>query len=112
MWDMQERRNEVRSMCADMVEAHWRDENGRQRSGTALLEDISASGACLQLENAVPVGVGIQWECPGQQFAGRVRYCTYREIGYFVGVEFSGDVRWSEKAYTPRHMLDLKRLVV
>ena len=110
MRDMQERRSEVRVLCADMVEVSWRDQ-GRSRRATALLEDISASGACLQLETAVPCGEEIRWECPNQRFVGRVRYCAYREIGYFVGVEFEGGTRWSKQVYEPRHFLDLERLM-
>ena len=98
-------------MCADMVEVRWKDRTtGKSRHATALLEDISASGACLQLETAIPAGVEIRWECPNHQFVGRVRYCTYREIGYFAGVEFEVGAEWSKQAYTPRHLLDLKRL--
>jgi hypothetical protein len=107
---MQERRSEVRLLCADMVEVSWRDQ-GRSRRATAILEDISARGACLQLETAVPCGVEIGWTCPSQKFVGRVRYCTYREIGYFVGVEFEGGTRWSKQVYEPRHFLDLERLM-
>ena len=111
MGDMTERRTEVRNMCADMVEVRWeRRVWGKSRHATALLEDISASGACLQLEMAVPVGVEMRWQCPNREFVGRVRYCTYREIGYFAGVEFEAGVKWSKQAYKPRHLLDLKRL--
>jgi hypothetical protein len=77
----------------------------------ALLEDISASGACLQLETAVPLAVEVHWKCPRQEFSGVVRYCVYREIGYFVGVEFQQSSRWSRKAFKPQHLLDLQRLV-
>jgi hypothetical protein len=107
---MQERRLEFRVLCADMLEVSWKDRGG-SRGATALLEDISPSGACLQLETAVPCGVEIRWECPKQKFVGRVRYCTYREIGYFVGVEFEGGTRWSRQAYQPRHFLDLEHLI-
>ena len=110
MRSMQERRSEVRLLCADMVQVSWRDQ-GRSRRATAILEDISASGACLQLETAVPCGVEIGWDCPNQKFVGRVRYCTYREIGYFVGVEFEGGTRWSKQVYEPRHFLDLELLM-
>ena len=108
---MEERRSEVRMMCADMVEVCWKDHAGKKRQSTGLLEDISPSGACLQLETAVPVGIPIRWQSPKHQFSGRVQYCVYREIGYFVGVLFDASVRWSKAAYRPRHLLDLKRLV-
>jgi hypothetical protein len=110
MWDM-ERRNEIRNMCADMVEVRWKTGSGKPRVATALLEDISASGACLQLETALAPGTEISWDCPNQHFGGRVRYCEYREIGYFVGVEFDQDSKWSKRVYHPRHLLNLKRLI-
>jgi len=76
-------------MCADMVEVRWEDEENQPQKALALLEDISPSGACVQLENAIPLGTEVHWDCPKQSFAGYVRYCDYREIGFFVGVEFS-----------------------
>jgi hypothetical protein len=108
---MEERRLEVRMLCADMVAVSWMDKAGRKRTAAALLEDISARGACLQFESAVPLGVILHWSCPSQEFAGEVRYCVYREIGYFVGVEFDPQSRWSKKGYKPQHLLDLQKLV-
>ena len=98
-------------MCADMVEVCWTERGGQLRRATALLEDISTSGACLQFEAAIPLGVEIHWTSPRQEFKGYVRYCVYREIGYFVGVEFESTSRWSKKAFTPQHLLDPQSLV-
>ncbi len=97
-------------MCADMVEVRWEDQQKQPRRVLALLEDISPSGACLQLENAVPLGTEVHWDCPKQSFAGLVRYCVYQEIGFFVGVEFPASCRWSKEAFKPLHLLDLERL--
>jgi len=91
-----------------MVEVEWRDHAGKRWRTTALLEDISSTGACLQAESAIPLGAAIRWEGSGKQFQGEVRYCVYREIGYFVGVEFLCDSRWSKKDYRPPHLLDLE----
>ena len=98
-------------LCADVVEACWTDKDGGTQRANALLEDISPSGACLQFEAAVPLGVTLRWGCPKQEFVGEVRYCVYREIGYFVGVEFEPQSKWSKKAYKPQHLLDLQRLM-
>jgi len=98
-------------LCADMVEACWKDRAGRAQKSTALLEDISSFGACLQLEVPVPLGAEISWACPKQEFQGCVRYCVYREIGYFVGVEFEPASKWSKKKYKPQHLLDLQRML-
>src|SRR5689334_5012596 len=108
---MEERRTEVRMLCADIVEVSWTDRSGRKRRATGVLEDISTSGACLQLESSVPVGAPIEWRSGKREFSGNVRYCVYREIGYFVGVEFTPTSKWSKKAYQPQHLLDLKKLI-
>src|ERR1700733_8147658 len=101
-----QRRLESRMLCADMLEVRWKDRTGKQFTATALLEDISSSGACLQTEAPVPVGTDIGWDSPNQFFSGYVRYCVYREIGYFVGVEFGESTKWSKQKFSPQHLLD------
>jgi hypothetical protein len=107
---MDERRSEARMLCADMMEVWWKDSMGKAGQAMALLEDISSSGACLQLETAIPLASEIWWKSPKQEFEGHVRYCVYREIGYFVGVEFASESRWSSKKYKPQHLLNLQTL--
>jgi PilZ domain len=106
MMYMQERRTEARMMCADMVEIFWRDAAGKRRRTMALLEDISPSGACLQVETPLPPGAAVEWKSEHHDFRGRVRYCVYREIGYFAGIQFSQLNKWSESIYHPQHMFD------
>ena len=53
----------------------------------------------------------MRWHSPKKEFAGVVRYCVYREIGYFTGVQFDSDSRWSKAKYRPQHLLDLERLL-
>jgi len=107
---MQDRRSECRMLCADMLEVRWRDDRGRRRRAVALLEDISESGACLQMEGPIPPDTEICWESPDQHLSGVVRHCTYREIGYFIGVEFSPGSKWSEKSFHPQHLLNVQKL--
>jgi hypothetical protein len=109
---MKDRRSEPRLLCADVLQVHWKMPNGhKSRSATALLEDISTSGACLQMEEEVPVGSSIYWKSPNQEFGGRVRYCEYREIGFFVGVEFAPGSKWSQTSFEPQHLLDVNQLL-
>jgi len=107
-----ERRSEARLLCADMMTIRWKDPAGYPRKATALLEDISRSGACLQLEGPVPLGTGLEMDCGKRHLSGSVRYCVYREIGYFVGVEFTAGSQWSVKQFRPQHLLDLQRLAL
>jgi PilZ domain-containing protein len=109
---MQERRVESRMICADMVDVCWTDTSGRQRRLSALLEDISPHGACLQFEKAVPLGADLTIEHKQGRMAGTVRYCLYRDIGYFVGVQFAPESGWSPEKFQPQHLLDLEELVL
>jgi len=93
-----------------MLEIRWEEANGGKRRAVALLEDISQSGVCLQMESPIPVGAEIFWESAHQEFAGVVRRCTYREIGYFVGVEFSPGFQWSEESFHPQHLINVQEL--
>jgi hypothetical protein len=108
---MDERRSETRMLCADMIDVQWKGRAGSEQRTMAILEDISSSGACLQVEEPIPLGVEIRWDQPGQKFRGYVRYCVYREIGYFVGVEFEASFKWSKRGFQPQHLLDLQTLV-
>jgi hypothetical protein len=109
---MFERRIEPRMLCADMVDVHWKDKGGRMRRGTANLEDISLSGACLQFDQPIPLQTGLRITYPKGELMGIVRYCVFREIGYFLGIEFEPGSRWSAQHFKPQHMLDPRRLVL
>jgi hypothetical protein len=108
---MQRVRAEIRMLCADMVEVCWKEPAGRKCKSTALLEDISPSGMCLQFETPVSIGTHVHVHCPGDRLTGIVRYCVYREIGYFVGIELEPSNKWSRQQFEPQHLLDLQDLV-
>ncbi len=93
-------------MCADLIEAEWRDSRGRLRTITALLEDISPIGVCVQLETAIPVGVIAVLDLRGVATRAMVRYCEWREIGYFAGLTFTPGSRWSVEQFQPQHLTD------
>jgi len=108
---MKERRAEPRLLCADLVNLCWQDADGKERRLVANLEDISSAGACLQTDVAIPPETPVRIEHPNGALTGRVRYCIYREIGYFLGIQFEAGCRWSEKDYQPQHLLDPRSLV-
>ena len=108
---MLDRRIETRMLCADLVDFQWKDTNGRKRRGVANLEDISLSGACLQVDRPVPLGTAIHINYPAGELKGVVKYCVFRDIGYFLGIEFEEGVRWSQTDYRPQHLLDPRRLM-
>jgi hypothetical protein len=98
-------------LCADLVEIEWKDQKGKRRRDMANLEDISLSGACIQIERPVPLGTQMRIAYPSGTLSGTVKYCVFREIGYFLGIEFDPGCRWSQRAYRPQHLLDPRKLV-
>ena len=109
---MQERRAETRMLCSELVDVHWKDATGRQMRALANLEDISACGVCLQVDVPVPLDTVVRICPPKGEFQGSVRYCLYREFGYFLGVQFAPGCQWSPSTYQPQHLLDLRELVM
>lgn len=108
---MADRRVQPRMMCADLVDLGWRDQTGKTKRLVANLEDISLTGACLQVDAPLPVHTSVVISYPKGELQGRVRYCVYREIGYFLGIEFEPGTKWSQRLFRPQHMLDPRRLV-
>jgi hypothetical protein len=108
---MHNRRAEQRMLCADLVDIQWKDVRGRTRRAVANLEDISLSGACVQVDTPIPVGTILRISYPKGELQGRICYCVYREIGYFLGLEFAPGFQWSMGQFRPQHLLDPRRLV-
>src|SRR5579864_4906436 len=108
---MVDRRSEPRMMCADVVDVQWKDSSGKAHTCTGLLEDISTHGACLQLDSPLPLGTTVEIEYRGGHLEGSVCYCFFREIGYWLGVRFAPEVKWSKRQFRPKHLLDPKKLL-
>ena len=109
---MLDRRFEPRLLCADMVDLTWKDKMGRARKNIVNLEDISLSGACVQVDVPIPLGTQVRISYGKGDLAGFVKYCVFREIGYFLGIEFHPGSQWSQRDYKPQHLLDPRRLVL
>jgi PilZ domain len=97
-------------MCADLVDVRWKDKSGRGRRAVANLEDISLSGACLQVDVQIPLTTMVRISYPKGEFSGVVRYCQFKEIGYYVGVKFEDGCKWSKTSFKPLHLLDPRGL--
>lgn len=108
---MQERRVDSRLLCADLVETIWQDASGHPQRHTANLEDISLCGICLQAETHVPTGTRISMCYGDGELIGTVRYCVFRDSGYFLGIEFQEGCRWSTQHFRPQHLVDPRELV-
>ena len=109
---MNDRRIETRMLCSDLIDISWKDKTGKSRHVVGNLEDISLSGACVQVDRPFPLNTPVRINHDNGELNGIVRYCVYREIGYFLGVEFDPGSRWSLRDFRPQHMLDPRNLVM
>ena len=107
---MNNRRFEGRFLCAELVRLDWLAGEDSFRSEQAVLEDISALGACVQTEESVPLGSIVMLTVQDTPFYGHVCYCTWRDDGYFVGLRFSNDTVWSASVIRPSHLTSLDQL--
>lgn len=110
-WPESDRRMEARMLCADLIDVWWKDQAGEVHREAANLEDISFSGAGLQMDGPVPADIVLHLEHPKVVLAGRVCYCVFRETGYFVGLKFAPGYKWNRRRFQPKHLLDPRRLV-
>ena len=108
---MQERRSEPRYMCADLVRVRVQAVGVPPEEVDAALEDISRSGACVQLEAAIRLGADVEIICSQCRLRGKVRHCRFTELGYDVGVEFDRKGAWDRRQFEPKHLLDPASLV-
>lgn len=98
-------------MCADLVDIEWQDVRGRVQHTVANLEDISALGACIQVESEIPLRTTVRMTVMKVEYVGEIRYCVFREYGYFLGVQFEPGVKWNSLAFKPLHLFDPRRLL-
>ncbi len=98
-------------LCADLMQIEWQDASGQKQGACANLEDISNSGACVQLDGPVPVDACVRITAGKLELEGRVRYCVFRDTGYFAGVQFDPGTKWKSRLFRPKHLLDPRRLV-
>ena len=108
---MLDKRIEPRLLCADLVDVEWKDQDGCIQRDVANLEDISLLGACLQVERPVAVGTECRIAYPSGTLMGKIAYCVFREIGYFLGIEFASGYCWPRRQFRPQHLLDPGPLV-
>jgi hypothetical protein len=101
-----EKRAEPRFLCSDLVRLRWSDGERRRREETVVLENISTSGACVQAEVPVTENTSVTLVCSSAEFHGYVRSCYLRDDGYFLGIAFDADSKWSKAKFQPEHLVD------
>jgi hypothetical protein len=96
-------------MCSELVNILIHHEDQTVQAAIANLEDISPSGACVQLEKAIRLGADIEIVCSTCRFKGKVRNCRYAGGTYYdVGMAFDQPQAWDASRYEPEHLLPVE----
>ena len=82
----------------------WTTDLKLPKTDWAILGDISPSGACLEIEEPIPVDAIVELEFGGDKCQAVVRYCKYDKVSYMLGVEFEIGYRWSISRWEPKHL--------
>jgi len=95
-------------LCADLVEVCWFDKTGGSSSAMANLEEISARGAHLVLDVAVPLDTELVLRMKPGDIAATVLDCHHEpDFGFTLVVQLPKKSRWKSH---PRHMFDPRGL--
>ncbi len=106
-----ENHTETRYWCADLVHVSVKENSRWKSAGVGVLEDISRSGACIQMDLPIKRGTAIRFRHPQWKSEGVVRHCEYREIGYYVGMKFADGIEWTPQAFRPKHLVNPDEMV-
>lgn len=89
-------RRENRQNCNAPVGIMWRDAAGDEKFMIAPMQDISKSGAGLEIVEPLPVRSFVTLRAGKLGLHGRasVRYCSSHGLKFRIGVEFTGGFRW------------------
>lgn len=101
-------RKEDRELCADLVKVEWEPRPASSHEEWAILEDISPSGACLEIEQQIPIGAVVSLEFKSDHCMARVKYCNPDRTKYLLGVEFEQGYRWSRRKFKPEHLIQFR----
>ncbi|MGH9631409.1 MAG: hypothetical protein ACRD7E_24155 [Bryobacteraceae bacterium] len=98
-------------LCSELVPIWTKRGDRWEPEGVGVLEDVSASGFCVQLDRSVPLDMTVKIECNGGVLTGEVRHCSYRSIGYFTGVKLDEESRAGLQIERIEHLLDPGKLL-
>jgi hypothetical protein len=96
------------NLCSELVSVLYEDRSRRTRETVGNLEEISSDSAVLCLEESVQRGRAISFRVKNHDLYGIVDTCVSdAKLGFFVTVALDKSSRWSEKWFTPEHLLSL-----
>jgi hypothetical protein len=104
---MRDSKSICRHLCSELVFVTRADRRGRQAI-LGNLEEIGEWFVEVLTECAFPRDAVVRIVSKAQQLEGVVEACTRQQpLGFFVKVRLTRQSRWSERWFTPQHLLKL-----
>ena len=105
-----------RHFCSNLVAVQLLEHGDTIREVIGNLEEISTSGASVNVEQAVDTGLALRIICSGLygtvEFLGQVVDSQHdAHTGYHLQIEFSPGSQWSPEVFRPKHMIRVSSLV-
>lgn len=81
------------------VQALWRDRSGSDNSVNGRVVDVSALGIRIRVPAPIEKGAYVTFNASKVplQGTGSVKSCKQQGLGYMIGLEFTGGLRWRPK---------------
>jgi hypothetical protein len=96
------------NLCSELVSVLYEDRFRQTRQTVGNLEEISSNSAVLCVEESLQRGRAVSFHVKNHDLYGIVDSCVRDpHLGYFVTVALDKSSRWSEKWFTPEHLLSL-----
>jgi hypothetical protein len=96
-----------RHLCSEMVVV---TRTGQCRRIPGNLEEIGEWFAEILTDRAIPLNAAVRVSSRTHQLEGVVESCTFcQPLGFFVKVKLAQSSRWSERSFTPQHLLKFRR---
>jgi hypothetical protein len=104
---MREQKSICRYLCSELVFI-TRPDRRRRPAMLGNLEEIGEWFVEVLMDCSLPTNAPLRIVSKDHQLEGVVEECIPRHpLGYFVKVKLSPRSRWSERWFTPQHLLQL-----
>lgn len=87
---MTDQRSQARISDAELLMLSW-NENGTTFRQFGNVENLSANGAGMIVDDALPLGSTVAMTYGDGELTAVVRHCTVVADGHFIGVKFVGN---------------------